>query len=288
MPHLVLTVNSETSEPLLLGGRYRLQRRHGGEVAAALGGEVILYGTSRTQRAGYFARARLTGLEIGPDGEEHVWARLDQLSYFATVVPLEEGGRTFEPGLSGSPARRRGLLAQSVRAIDEETFARIAAAGGIAAAEPMSQAEPGFAEAPQAAFDATARQGTEPDTLRGLVFAAYGHRCAFTGLSERYRLAPPDSIGLVPIRPRLEGGSGRATNFLPMSAGARRAWSEGHMMLGRRLEIVVSLDRIDPELLERMNPLGRLAAPADAALGPDPEALRYHALFVFNRRALAL
>ena len=123
------------------------------------------------------------------------------------------------------------------------------------------------------------------DTLRQLytsVLANYGYACAMTGA----QFAPPpdfmhDELQLAAIRPLTSGGMLHVSNFLCLETAAADAFRQGHISVGKSYGLIVDLSRIDPELLERINPLGRLRLPASEIARPDEAALAYHRHNVF-------
>lgn len=115
----------------------------------------------------------------------------------------------------------------------------------------------------------------QPTTLDAL-FAAYDMRCAFTGESIAAHAAI-DPLGvLLLLGAPPTGGAIQASLAIPAVADAIFAYERGHLAIGARGEFLVALDRIAPELLERLNPIGRLALPTDPAFRPSPAALRAH------------
>jgi hypothetical protein len=75
---------------------------------------------------------------------------------------------------------------------------------------------------------------------------------------------------------RLRGASNMPGDIIPACLDAIHAFERGHLSLGRRAEFLVAKDVIDPELEERLRPIGRLELPTDHAFHPDPELLRRH------------
>jgi hypothetical protein len=143
-----------------------------------------------------------------------------------------------------------------------------------------------FAEA-SAPYESEPEQSTSLDTLRSLystVLANYEHRCAMTGVHY-----PPsgaflhESLEIAPIRPLPSGGLLHVSNFLCLERRVVEAFRLGHIAVGPRLELVVDLSRFDPELLERLNPLGRLGLPKASVGQPDPAALAFHREHIFLR-----
>jgi predicted restriction endonuclease len=123
------------------------------------------------------------------------------------------------------------------------------------------------------------------DTLRGLyssVLADYEYTCAMTGVN----FGVPqeflhDALAIAPIRPLDSGGKLHVSNFLCLENRAAHAFRAGHISVGPRLQLLVDLSRIDPELLESLNPIGRLNTPRVDVAMPDAEALAYHRAHVF-------
>jgi hypothetical protein len=124
----------------------------------------------------------------------------------------------------------------------------------------------GFKEA-QAAF-------THSASIATLLFAAYAGRCAFTG----EELGPAMTLDPTAVLLRLGARADEmlGDDAIPACPDAIFAFERGHLALGVRYEFLVALDRISPELLERLNPNGRLTLPDDPALRPHPHALAAH------------
>ena len=116
------------------------------------------------------------------------------------------------------------------------------------------------------------------DPLAAL-FAAYGHACAFTGRSLREEAADPRGYLLVlgpdplTVDPKL---------LIPASLDAIHAYERGHLALGPRYNFLVDMEMIAPELVEALNPLGRLNLPSDASSYPSLAAMTGH-LIAFMR-----
>jgi predicted restriction endonuclease len=144
-----------------------------------------------------------------------------------------------------------------------------------------------FAEA-STPFEEEQEQKPSIETLRGLyasVLSAYEHTCAMTG--EQYS-PPPDllheTLHIAAIRPLPRGGLLHVSNFLCLERSVADAFREGHISVGSQLELIVDLSRIDPELLERINPLGRLRLPTSEVARPDRAALAFHREHIFLQR----
>ncbi|ODT77441.1 MAG: hypothetical protein ABS76_27025 [Pelagibacterium sp. SCN 64-44] len=136
-----------------------------------------------------------------------------------------------------------------------------------------------------AAFEPAPETPPSLEVFRALyasVIKYYGHACAMTG----EQFAPSgsllrDDVEIVPIRQRADGGSLHVSNFLCLSPAAANAFQRGHVAVGPGLELLVDLSRVDPELLEKLNPQGRLLVPENPLARPDPLALGFHRQHVF-------
>ena len=102
------------------------------------------------------------------------------------------------------------------------------------------------------------------DTLR----RATGNLCALTGAP-----LPPDAL---PIAVRWDGPDRlHVNNLLLLSPLAEIAFRQGHFTVRDDLSIIVDFRQIDPELLERASPDGRLRVPDNLLLRPAPENLAW-------------
>jgi len=139
----------------------------------------------------------------------------------------------------------------------------------------------GLGELPQLVFESAPSLDSLTE-LYAAVLRAYGHSCAMTGIGGKPALGVMrDGLAVVAIRPLAEGGALHVSNFLCLSDAAKTAFEAGHIAIGPELELLVDLSRIDPELLERLNPLGRLRQPEGAQAQPDRAALAQHRATIF-------
>ena len=106
------------------------------------------------------------------------------------------------------------------------------------------------------------------------LFDAYGGRCAFTGEALGEAISRDPSGVLLHLAPGT--GTILGDDAIPACPDAIFAFERGHLALGERYEFLVALDRISPEFLDRLNPIGRLTLPSEAGLLPDPRMLAAH------------
>lgn len=121
-------------------------------------------------------------------------------------------------------------------------------------------------------FEEAQAQFVTPAALQAIL-AAYQYRCAFTG-SDLTREALADPLGTLL---RLNGaGPVAAGNVIPADLDAIHAFERGHLAIGPRFEFLAALDRISPDFLERLNPIGRLTLPTDPLFYPNAALLKAH------------
>lgn len=122
----------------------------------------------------------------------------------------------------------------------------------------------GFQEA-QALFGAA-------ETGLYALFVAYEFRCAFTGADLNPEIKADPLSALL----RLNGASNRAGDVIPASLDAMHAFEVGHLALGPKYEFIVALDRIRPEFLQTLAPVGRLRIPDSPRFRPRQKLLAAH------------
>lgn len=117
------------------------------------------------------------------------------------------------------------------------------------------------------------------------LFGAYGNACAFTGRDLRSEAAADPRGYLLVLGP--DPLTTDPTLLIPASLAAIHAYERGHLALGPRYNFLVDLETIDPELLETLNPIGRLTAPSDPACYPSQAALTPHLIAFMRGRTRA-
>jgi hypothetical protein len=132
---------------------------------------------------------------------------------------------------------------------------------------------------PRGFGEAQPRSLVAADPLAAL-FEAYGFACAFTGKNLRAEAAADPrgyllNIGSDPL-------TVDPTLLIPASLDAIHAYERGHIALGPRYNFLVDMETVAPELVEALNPIGRLKLPSDPALHPSQSAMTAH-LIAFMR-----
>lgn len=107
--------------------------------------------------------------------------------------------------------------------------------------------------------------------------------CAMTGAAFAATEGIHPDLQVSAIRPLAAGGALDVSNFIALSADADVAFQQGHLSVGPDHRLLADLSRIDPELLERLNPDGRLRLPADKRAWPSEDSLAFHREHIFAR-----
>lgn len=107
--------------------------------------------------------------------------------------------------------------------------------------------------------------------------------CAMTGTAFAAMEGIHPDLQVSAIRPLAAGGAHDVSNFIALSADADIAFQRGHLSVGSNHSLLADLSRIDPELLERLNPDGRLRLPADRRAWPSADSLAFHREHIFAR-----
>jgi hypothetical protein len=131
------------------------------------------------------------------------------------------------------------------------------------ASKPRKKKAPtGFSEA-QTAFVAA------PPSDLAAIYAAYDRKCAFTGVDLTRESVADPIVWLLRV------GPGKA-DLIPATSDAIYAYESGHLAIGPRYNFLADLEVINPEFLETLNPIGRLAVPEKKSLRPSLRALKAH------------
>jgi hypothetical protein len=217
-------------------------------------GMVIYVGSGRVLRLGFEAPGFETML-------------LGEYRAFAVPVLSSDASEARDPGV------RRSL------SLSDERFEDILRQASLADinAQVLAEAQEVFAQDRRDGLDAYLK-------VHDRVLQRWKYRCVLTGAQfEPAAMRPHPQLEVVAIRPRELGGPLHVRNYLPMVPAAAHAFSHGHLSLGPSYGFLVSERLIDPELHERLLPLGRLELPQDPSAWPDAECVGYHRANIFDR-----
>lgn len=257
VPVLALDVSLRDNALASVWRRYDFDRRFVAPLVQALGQAVIL-GQYGAGQGWHLARARLDAVAapLKPTWDGHLVAAFSDMAVFAQPHRTQAE----RPALSDSPylwledEEVSSLNAASLADVDA-TLALAGREAGLASLEIYK-------------------------TVHDQAMARYGFRCALTGQA----FAPGDpALHVVALQPLALGGPLHVGNFLPMCEAAAFEFEHGHIAIDAHLGLMAHLDRVDPELLEKLNPLGRLIDPAKPDQRPDAQALAFHRKATFDR-----
>lgn len=254
-------------EELQLGaGRvgFRITSR-AGQLAHRAFGEIIVVYQREIGALSFIGTGQVVGLDY--EAQDFDVVALNGYRSFALPVPSVDEQETRDPGV------RRSLSLDDARF--EEILLR--AAESDINALGWAEATAVFANDREAALEAYLK-------VHDRALERWGYRCVLTGAQfGPAAIRPHPGLRVVAIRPRELGGPLHVRNYLPMVPEAEQAWTHGHITLGPSFGFQVSERLIDPELRERLLPLGRLALPEEPSLWPDLELIAYHRANIFDR-----
>lgn len=291
MAHAVLIQNPNSIYDDRPGVAYHFPAGYLGVMQACVGDWVIFY-EGRTGAFGYTHLQRVAS--ITPDGKGLYYAWLDPGSRweFERVVPrADPQGRAWEPSLRGKDGVpiSGGANVSAVRRIDPDTFAAIAAAGlrplegpnalpREAAPSGMAEAAAAWEPAPLTTFrpDVLTSRAARDASFARMVKAAYGGRCAISGLDLRNG-GGRSEVQAAHIRPVSDEGPDTVQNGLALSGTLHWMFDRGLIAVADDLTILVSANKVAPETRARLiSSTGRLHLPAERRHHPHLAYLQWH------------
>lgn len=276
---------------------YDFPRAYLRAVEEAMGDWVIYYEPVKAGHRGYFAVARISRVIEKPGVPGRYLALIEPGSFlpFDVDVPRLAHGRPMERALSepdGTP-KRGGVVQSAVRRLPEDEFAAIVNVGLPEDLEEIEarRYDPARSEVdePAAAFERPVVERLMRRPYRDLAFrrrvrAAYGYRCAMSGLRLRNGGGRPE-VQAAHIRPVLHGGSDAVRNGLALSGTLHWMFDRGLISVAEDCEtILVSRNKVPDEVANRLiRPGCRLLLPSDPRDAPHPNNLRWHRENVFGQ-----
>ena len=261
-----------------------------------MGDWAIYYEPVRAGPRGYFAVAKIDRVEPKPGMPGRFLARIAPGSFlpFDREVPRAPGGRPLESALRApdGTAQKGGAVQLAVRRLTEAEFATIVGLGLPADLEVQEarryDPQPGGAEDPAAPFDRPVLERLTRRAYRDVAFrrkvrAAYGERCAMSGLRLTNGGGRPE-VQAAHIRPVDRQGSDSVRNGLALSGTLHWMFDRGLVSVADDGTILVSRNKVPREVTDRLLvPDGRLRPPLDDHDAPHPENLRWHRENVFGQ-----
>lgn len=194
VPHAVIRVSETHREKLERDGKIPIRLQFVALAKRCQGWGVVLYQSARragrpSEAVGYFATAVVTAVPVLEGMDLHAEVVVSYLRPTENPQPMFTQGGFREASLRTASGQFDGwLAAEDVRAITPEQYRELAGCDGQA---PFTGSHDDLLPVPR--FQTHLRQ-IRDSTLSGLVYQAYGGKCAISGLSLLY---PNGSCGLV-------------------------------------------------------------------------------------------
>lgn len=112
-------------------------------------------------------------------------------------------------------------------------------------------------------------------SLRRIVLARCGGRCELTGQSDAGRRVRED-VHITTIKPLWAGGEANPGNCFAFSQRAEDAFAHFHFTVGGNGEVIVNHACMDAELIEAINPVGRMGFAQNSVHKPQQRFLAWH------------
>lgn len=263
----------------------------------AVGDWIIYYEPVKAGPRGYFAVAKIQKIIHKPDAGGRFLALIEPGSFlpFDREVPRLLDGRPLEAALTepdGAP-KKGGAVQLAVRRLPEADFARIVDLGLPRDLERIEatryeQPPPGLGEGAETlerpVIERLTRRPYREVAFRRKVRAAYGYRCAVSGLRLRNGGGRPE-VQAAHIRPVESAGNDSVRNGLALSGTLHWMFDRGLISVAEDCRtILVSRNKVPGDVVARLvSPDGRLVGPDDPRNAPHPENLRWHRETVFGR-----
>ncbi|WP_237402353.1 HNH endonuclease [Rhodovulum sulfidophilum] len=276
---------------------YDFPRSYLKAVEQAVGDWIVYYEPVKAGPRGYFAVAKINRVIPKPCAEGRFLAMIEPGSFlpFDREVPRLLDGRPLEAALTepdGTP-KKGGAVQLAVRRLPEADFARIVNFGlpqdleRIEATrydQPPAELAEGAELFERPVLERLTRRPYRDVVFRRKVRAAYGYRCAMSGLMLRNGGGRPE-VQAAHIRPVESQGNDTVRNGLALSGTLHWMFDRGLISVAEDCEtILVSHNKVPGDVVGRLlGPDGKLVRPEDARDAPHPENLRWHRENVFGR-----
>jgi putative restriction endonuclease len=277
--------------------RYHFPDRYLVEAQKALGDWIVYRAPRRGGgKMGYFAAARVAGIDGDPDVPGHSYARMTDFLPFDEIVPLERATGFYEQQLNFVPKRSlvgRTLQGHSVRNISEVEFGDIVRDGLRETLNPDNavrlELDPGHLDPETLALVNASNEEQErrvvqilmnrkirDASFRRQVCQAYDNTCAITGL-KMVNGGGKAEAEAAHIWSVAAGGPDVVQNGLALSATVHWLFDRHLISLTDGYSLLVSHNRVPSELRSLFEKqLQRIRLPKDQSLWPRPQYIQRH------------
>lgn len=265
-------------------------------VQEAVGDWIIYYEPVKAGPRGYFAVAKIAKVIPKPGIDGRYLAIIEPNSFleFDQYVPRLIDGRPLEQSLTeadGTP-KSGGLVQSAVRRLPEIDFAKIINLGLPQNLEEIEarRYDPNPTELAEETlvFERPVVERLTRRKYRDVAFsrkvrAAYGYRCAMSGLTLRNGGGRPE-VQAAHIKPVTDNGTDSVRNGLALSGTLHWMFDRGLISVASDNEtFLISRNKVPGEVVDRLlHPSGKLLLPQNAQDRPHAENLRWHRENVFG------
>lgn len=266
-----------------------------------VGDWVIFLESRRGGNRGYFAAARVQSLAPDPRDPTRHLAIIEPGSFveFDQHVPFSDLEGPLERALLRSDGTQSGAKQSAVRPISDADFNRIIARGLVESDDLLprhGEAMPGKVEEivhdhftpfehelPRARTEILMSRAIRDRAFRRNVLAAYGERCALSGL-KLLNGGGRAEVEAAHIKPVQHGGPDAVANGLALSGTAHWMFDRGLISLRDDLTIEVSRHVNDLDsVMKFLLPTRKAAVPTNPAHRPHAKFLTWHRENVFKQ-----
>jgi putative restriction endonuclease len=263
-------------------------------ILSAVGDWAIYYEPGAGSRH-YFAAVKIIGVRNDPEDPERRYADLDPTTYieFDRAVPMVEGRRHYERGLRNvDGSTNMGAVQRAVRYISDDDFNSILAAGFAQIVHPApgweAEEHRVFGVADEAAtwderpiVERLVQRPFRDAAFRARVRSAYSNTCAITGLRLINGGGRPE-VEAAHIRPIEMSGPDSVRNGLALSGTAHWMFDRGLISVSDDCRLIAAENALPDNVRRLIEPGRPLILPAEAALRPHPQFLRFHRETIFK------
>ncbi|ASR50368.1 HNH endonuclease [Blastomonas fulva] len=265
-----------------------------------VGDWVVFLESRRGGKRGYFAAARIQSLAPDPKDPTRHLAVIEPGSFveFDQHVPFSDTDGPLERALLRPDGTQSGGKQAAVRPISDADFNRIIERGLIDGDDLLPRhgealpgrienhlneiATPFLHEIPRARTEILLSRAIRDRAFRRNVLAAYGERCALSGL-KLLNGGGRAEVEAAHIKPVQHGGPDAVANGLALSGTAHWMFDRGLIALGDDHSIEISRYVNDVDSVAKfLLPNRRAAVPSNPAHRPHPHFLEWHRQNVFK------
>lgn len=294
MTKAVFTSKGESIYDDLPEERYHFPRTYLNAVSQAVGDRIVYYEprrssaslSSRGGRQAYFGAATVKHIVEDRVRPDHFYAVIGDYLDFDRVVPFAEGGEYYERALQREDGKTsKGAFGRAVRLISDDEFDRILAAGFAGVLTDEATISLGLSE-PTVPFQRPMVEMLISRPFRERSFmhnvrAAYGNRCAITGLRLINGGGRPE-VQAAHIQPVASEGPDSVRNGVALSGTVHWMFDRGLISIGDDYAILTAKNHVPEDALRLLNASGKINLPDDETIRPSVHYLKFHRDRVFK------